>query len=482
MTEAKKHVGIPLLLHIVCEETSDTEYCEEWIKANPCLVPKVWKEEDRFGWISERCPWMRSCNSWVDPLDVYRYMIAYICGGFVVSSSSKPFPGLANLSRCEIAVTRHSGDSDKGWIVTKDMIGSRPMHGLWLSIVQGRSGPPVQKNFDPSVDWALSETVRAWRTKFRSLGVLNPESPYADPNRKDLPWVKREETAKDPCVLVAILARNKAHLLPTYLKCLELQTFPKDRTYLYVRTNNNRDNTEEMLRRWLDNHGGKYKGYEIITDRFEELDYDTTEAHEWVHNRVRLDLLAKIRQQSLEMTLEKGCDFYFTSDVDNFILPHVISHLVSLDNDFVGPLLHCVGAASFSNFLNHLASDWKNDPQYYDKVRLTDRGIHEVDVLHCTYLIRRNAIPKLTYISNSPGSWEFVTLSQSARAAGIKQLLDNTRPHGLFLHFWKTAEKERQLLVQKGKEINLLLKSMFHPKSAARFQKDLLPILNRLQC
>lgn len=40
--------------------------------------------------------------------------------------------------------------------------------------------------------------------------------------------------SEDPKVLVAILARNKAHVLPDYLKCLYEQTFPKQQMVLYI--------------------------------------------------------------------------------------------------------------------------------------------------------------------------------------------------------------------------------------------------------
>ena len=52
-------------------------------------------------------------------------------------------------------------------------------------------------------------------------------------------------------VTIAILAKDKAHVLNEYLSCIEKQTWPKDKTYLYVRTNNNNDETTEMLKEWL---------------------------------------------------------------------------------------------------------------------------------------------------------------------------------------------------------------------------------------
>ena len=61
-------------------------------------------------------------------------------------------------------------------------------------------------------------------------------------------------------VTVAILAKDKAHVLPLYLSCLEKQTWPKEKTYLYIRTNNNNDETAKVLQDWVDKVGKSYAG------------------------------------------------------------------------------------------------------------------------------------------------------------------------------------------------------------------------------
>ena len=47
-------------------------------------------------------------------------------------------------------------------------------------------------------------------------------------------------------IVVAILAKDKAHCLPFYLQCIYNQTFPKKKTHLYIRTNDNNDNTQPL--------------------------------------------------------------------------------------------------------------------------------------------------------------------------------------------------------------------------------------------
>ena len=56
------------------------------------------------------------------------------------------------------------------------------------------------------------------------------------------------------------------------------------------------------------------------------------------------------------------------------------------------------------------------------------RGVVEVPVVHCTYLVRVDVIPKLTY-EDETGRHEYVVFSDSARKAH-PQYLDNRQVYG----------------------------------------------------
>src|SRR5579872_6045160 len=61
-------------------------------------------------------------------------------------------------------------------------------------------------------------------------------------------WISTAYAGEDnEYITIAILAKDKAHTLPLYLDCIEAQTWPKSNTYLYIRTNNNNDNTAQVL-------------------------------------------------------------------------------------------------------------------------------------------------------------------------------------------------------------------------------------------
>jgi hypothetical protein len=124
-------------------------------------------------------------------------------------------------------------------------------------------------------------------------------------------------------------------------------------------------------------------------------------------------------------------------------------------------MLHCVGNPHFSNFfLNENYAEWQQNEDYRQMVNLCCQDVHKVHIAHCTYLIKVDIIPKLSYIARQPGEWEFLTFSLSAREQGVYQYVDNTRFYGLFLHFWSTRQNEIHLFKVAQERIEEILDKM----------------------
>ena len=75
------------------------------------------------------------------------------------------------------------------------------------------------------------------------------------------------------------------------------------------------------------------------------------------------------------------------------------------------------------------AGYYKDCDQYHWILNRHVRGVVEVPVVHCTYLVRADVIPELTY-EDATGRHEYVVFSDSARKAGIPQYLDNRQVYG----------------------------------------------------
>jgi hypothetical protein len=152
--------------------------------------------------------------------------------------------------------------------------------------------------------------------------------------------------------------------------------------------------------------------------------------HEW--NPTRFSILGRIRNISLRRTLERDCAFYFVSDVDNFIRPCTLRELVSLNLPIVAPLLRSIEPGNvYSNYHAEIDANgyYKDCDQYHWVLNRWMRGVLEMPVVHCTYLIRADVLNDLTY-EDATSRYEYVVFSDSARKSGVTQYLDNRQIYG----------------------------------------------------
>lgn len=238
-------------------------------------------------------------------------------------------------------------------------------------------------------------------------------------------------------VTIAILAKDKAHTLPIYLSCIESQTWPASKTYLYIRTNNNNDQTANLLREWVDKVKDKYLGI-YFNDSNVEVPVQNYGQHEW--NTARFKVLGKIRQDSLIWAKEKDTD-YFVVDCDNFIHHNTLEQMIQANVQIVAPLLRTADdthpvrpgkvSALYSNY--HAAIDangyYLDSPLYHQLLNREIKSLTPVPVVHCTYLIRHTVLDKLSYDDHS-NRYEYVIFSDSARKNNIPQYLDTREMYG----------------------------------------------------
>ncbi len=284
-----------------------------------------------------------------------------------------------------------------------------------------------------------------------NLGSFGAEG-LAEQHALVAPRPLRSQVAGSPRVLVAILAKQKETALPLYLECIEALDYPKSSIVLYIRTNNNTDRTERLLREWVDRVGHLYAGVEFdaqdVETRVEQFD-----VHEW--NPTRFHVLGHIRKISLSRAQKYNCDFYFVADVDNFIRPCTLREMVALNLPIVAPFMRSIGPSDFySNY--HAAVDadgyYSECDQYSWILHRWVRGVLEMPVIHCTYLVRADVLDELRY-EDGTDRHEYVIYSESAREQAIPQYLDNRQLYGYVtfgdgheLHVMNYLERVGELL------------------------------------
>lgn len=250
---------------------------------------------------------------------------------------------------------------------------------------------------------------------------------------------------EEKTVLLAILARNKAAVLPHFLKCIENLDYDKKLIGIYINTNNNVDNTKEMLQDWMKEHHDDYRFIVFENEEYEgEL---TVDPHDW--DQACFQVLGTIRNKSLEKAKEFHTDFYFVVDCDNFIAPYTLKDLIAKDRPIIAPLLRSVPELNdpYSNYFCDITENgyYKSHLDYWKILHREKIGTFKVPVVHCTYLIRSDVYDRLNYLDETQ-DFEFVIFSRNARAHEIDQYICNEKEFGTLLHFFTnvTLQEEKE--------------------------------------
>jgi hypothetical protein len=252
----------------------------------------------------------------------------------------------------------------------------------------------------------------------------------------------------DPKVLLSILARNKAHVLPHFLYCIDNLDYDKKAITVYINTNNNIDDTIPILQKWAEMHRDEYA--EILFDEHKVEDLPDGDPHHW--NAHRFKVLGAIRNKGLKLTTTCRCDFHFVVDCDNFITPCTLKALVEKNVPIIAPLLRTIPNKNcmYSNYFCAV-NKWgyfEDHPDYYKILYHQMIGAFEVPLVHCTYLVRADAIDSLTYVDGTD-DYEFVIFSRSARNNQIPQVICNEHDFGTILHADVTTLEQEQACVEK---------------------------------
>ena len=210
-------------------------------------------------------------------------------------------------------------------------------------------------------------------------------------------------------ICFAILAKQKEAILPLWLAHIECWDYPKADIALYIKANNCTDKTKEILQSWIEKNTHLYHSVHI--DFYDlPIALESFGVHEW--NSIRFKALGKIRQNSIEYALKINADFYLVVDVDNFLLPHTVRKLVSYNLPVVAPLL--------------VNADERNA---YSNFHFAVNGLILCDVVHCSYLIRKDILPYVKYADDLT-DYEYVIFSRFLRNRSVPQFLDNTEIGG----------------------------------------------------
>ncbi|XP_058805518.1 glycosyltransferase 25 family member [Phymastichus coffea] len=244
---------------------------------------------------------------------------------------------------------------------------------------------------------------------------------------------------KKPTALIGILARNKAHVLPYSLSLLENLNYPKNRLALWIHSDNNIDNTIEVLETWLNEQSNNYFSVNVTLDRKNYGHEDEKSFAEW--SPKRFEHIIKLRENILNYARRIWADYVFMLDVDVFLTNvETLDLLISKNKTIVAPLLKSDGL--YSNFWAGMSSDfyYKRTDDYEPILTREKIGCFSVPMVHSAVLIdlKRTVSDSLTYDSenlslyNGPRD-DIITFALGANISGVKMHICNDEPYGFIM-------------------------------------------------
>ncbi|XP_003817838.4 procollagen galactosyltransferase 1 isoform X1 [Pan paniscus] len=267
------------------------------------------------------------------------------------------------------------------------------------------------------------------------LAPLPPGAPPgADAYFPEERW-SPESPLQAPRVLIALLARNAAHALPTTLGALERLRHPRERTALWVATDHNMDNTSTVLREWLVAVKSLYHSVEWRPAEEPRSYPDEEGPKHWSDSRY--EHVMKLRQAALKSARDMWADYILFVDADNLILsPDTLSLLIAENKTVVAPMLD--SRAAYSNFWCGMTSQgyYKRTPAYIPIRKRDRRGCFAVPMVHSTFLIdlRKAASRNLAFYPPHPDyTWSFddiIVFAFSCKQAEVQMYVCNKEEYG----------------------------------------------------
>ncbi|EFA00173.1 glycosyltransferase 25 family member [Tribolium castaneum] len=244
---------------------------------------------------------------------------------------------------------------------------------------------------------------------------------------------------KKPTVLIAVLARNKAHTLPYFLTTLENLDYPKNRISLWIRSDHNSDKTIEILRKWINAVKDEYRM--ISTEFVEENEGYPDESGPAHWTPERFNHVIDLRESSLNFARKIWADYYWTIDCDVFLTnPKTLDILISKGYTVVAPMLKSDGL--YSNFWYGMTDDYyyQRTEDYKPVVNRENIGCFNVPMVHSCVLVdlRRQVSDFLTYdpdkVPNFDGPIDdIITFAIGANRSGISLNLCNDERFGFVM-------------------------------------------------
>lgn len=256
-----------------------------------------------------------------------------------------------------------------------------------------------------------------------------------------------------PTLLIAVILRNKAHVLPHFFGYLEQQSYPKSRISLWIYTDHNVDQTVDMVNTWAETMSDGYHNINVTNEDGDKFFPDEEGAQKWTPERYWH--VIRLREEAIRVARSLWADFIFFLDGDALLSnPRTIQDLVEENKTVIAPMLD--SRSAYSNFWCGM-----NEKGYYER---TDEympilekekvGVFPVVMVHSATLINLNHADsrKLTYDPRKLEGYtgpndDVIAFAHSAKFAGVEMFVSNKDLYGHILAPTESPAQEAEELL-----------------------------------
>ncbi|MBO8159799.1 glycosyltransferase [Thermosyntropha sp.] len=213
-------------------------------------------------------------------------------------------------------------------------------------------------------------------------------------------------------VMIGCPVRNRAWILPEYLKALENLDYPHEyREYCFI-INNSTDRTEQILQEFAVTSLSKVK---LIVCNLEKPRGHRRGEYSFKH-------LSYLRNLLLEHFMNSDCLYLFSVDSDIIVPPNALATLIEDGYDIVSALVgngHYLGDDQVFNILRE-----QTPGRYVHIKEFPQNKPFPVDCTGAAYLIHRRVIKEYKVRYSAERGAEDIGFCEKARLQGIKVYCD----------------------------------------------------------
>eukprot|EP00040_Diaphanoeca_grandis_P013501 m.68239 g.68239 ORF g.68239 m.68239 type:complete len:857 (+) comp23935_c0_seq1:207-2777(+) len=260
--------------------------------------------------------------------------------------------------------------------------------------------------------------------------------------------------ATSSSMVISIVARNMAHRAEPFFRFLRNQDYGAKRICLLIQTSNNQDNTEFMLKNWVDKYQSSFAGVvfrsvptpRLLISETQQATREDDDGRGWMTSTScafkphcwtseRLLHVSQLRQNALDFAKDSGARYFFSLDSDVLLSnPGAISQLVSQHRPIVAPLLYAYPNTWDANVWE---STHPNGGYVRGKYQLSFRankftGCIRVKASHSVFLVDLNAagVDKLLLHDDTEQMSDINIMSTSAVSASVPMFGCNDNDYG----------------------------------------------------